>query len=324
MENFLAVRWFGRLRRLVPGGAIACLAPALTQRVVTPVPQVTGPISVTLWSYPFGYAWNIDLAKAPYAEQEFFVSGRGNVYQYAPDGTVSVRTPNVPYTTRLLVRRPVDPKRFSGRVIVEIINMSRGWDLDVLWQAQHRYFLRNGNVYVGVASKPNAVKALKTFDPERYAPLSWPNPLPLSDPANCTTIGMRPGDSSRETENGLVWDTLSHVGAVVESSPPQALLAGLAVRRSCLIGYSQSWMFLKTYIGAIYPLASLENGRPIYDGYMVGAAPCPISLSQCGPQIEASDSEVPRRAWISAPAGNEAVLVVTPGASHPRRSSAGT
>jgi hypothetical protein len=47
------------------------------------------------------------------------------------------------------------------------------------------------------------VEALKTFDPRRYASLSFANPLPLDDPTNCATPNtLIAGDSSRTTENG--------------------------------------------------------------------------------------------------------------------------
>jgi hypothetical protein len=254
-----------------------------------PVPKVQGPIPVSSSSVIWGHAWNIDLAKAGYAENEYFVSGKANVYQYNEDRKVEVRTPNVPYTTRILVRTPKDPKKFSGNVIVEIINMSRGWDLDVMWQMQHEYILRNGDAYVGVTSKPNAVKALKQFDPVRYASLSWPNPLPLSDPQNCSEINsMIPKDSSRETENGLFWDIFSQVGALLRSNVANRPLSNLAVKYLYAIGYSQSGSFLRTYIDAIDPVAIKDN-KPIYDGYLVGATAGPMAINQCAPTFSESD-----------------------------------
>ena len=71
--------------------------------------------------------------------------------------------------------------------------------------------MRNGDVWVGFTSKPVAVKPLKTFDAGRYGSLNWANPLPLSDPRNCTaiqTIVDPPAERSRTTEDGLVWDVL--------------------------------------------------------------------------------------------------------------------
>jgi hypothetical protein len=247
------------------------------------VPKVEGPVPVTATSQIYGHAWNIDLAKAGYTEEEYFVSGKANVYQYDAKGDVAVRSPEAPYTTRLLVRRPTDPKKFSGNVVVEIINMSRGWDLDVQWQMQHEYILRNGDAYVGVTSKPDAVKALQHFDPARYGKLSWANPVPVGDPRNCTSINtILAGDSSRETENGLFYDIYSQVAALLKSADPKRPLHELPVKYSYAVGYSQSGGLLKTYIEAIEPQA-LFHGKPVYDGYLVGAASGPAPINQCAP-----------------------------------------
>src|SRR6266571_7806580 len=92
----------------------------------TPLPAVTGPVAVTATSFPFLAAHRlqepIDLARIGYVEEEFFVSGRANVYDWSPAGELTVRTAGAPYTTRILVRRPSDPARFSGSVIVEPIH----------------------------------------------------------------------------------------------------------------------------------------------------------------------------------------------------------
>ena len=43
-----------------------------------------------------------------------------------------------PYRTRLLVRRPADPARFSGTVVVSWLNVGAGFDLDPEWIAAGR------------------------------------------------------------------------------------------------------------------------------------------------------------------------------------------
>ena len=94
-------------------------------------------------------------------------------------------------------------------MIVEPLNPSNLFDLNIGWALSHKQFMRNGDVWVGMTAKPITVVALKTFDPERYAELSFANPLPLSDPRNCTdiqaSVDPRPL-RSRLTEDGLFWD----------------------------------------------------------------------------------------------------------------------
>ena len=91
-------------------------------------PSITGPIPVTEDSYPFSTASRqyvpVDLASYGYIEEEFFVSGLANIYQWYDSGTgpATIRTPDAPYTTRFLLRRPAAPVKFSGNVIVEIFD----------------------------------------------------------------------------------------------------------------------------------------------------------------------------------------------------------
>ena len=88
-----------------------------------PVPRVTGPSPAT--AHIFGAAKSnldpVDLAKAGYVEEEYFLSGTANVYDWNADGSLTVKGANNPYTTRIVVRRPAQAARFSGTVIVEIL-----------------------------------------------------------------------------------------------------------------------------------------------------------------------------------------------------------
>lgn len=133
--------------------ALCAAAPVAAQNApAVTLPDVTGPIPVTAGSYPL-MASNtlqavVDLPKAGYVEEEFFVSGRANVYDWAADGTAAVKTPNAPYTTRIMLRRPADPRRFSGNVIVEIGNVGRGYDFSFSWGVAHDYFMENGDAWV--------------------------------------------------------------------------------------------------------------------------------------------------------------------------------
>ena len=142
--------------------------------------KVTGPIEVTSESYPFNAADHStvprDLAEFDYIEEEYFVSGKANVYDYDDEGNVVVRTPDAPYTTRIHIRRPADKSTFSGNVIVELNNPTALHDLDLQWMFCQDFFLKNGDIWVGITAKPVAVKALKVFNPARYASLSMNNP----------------------------------------------------------------------------------------------------------------------------------------------------
>lgn len=257
-------------------------AGAIVANEGTPLPDITGPIAATADSYPFGAADHTlipeDLKKHGYVEEEYFASGKANVYDWPAPGPAVVRTADAPYTTRVLIRRPANGKKFSGNVIVEMLNPSNLFDLNIGWGLSGRHFMDNGDVWVGITSKPVSVAALKQFNPQRYAALSWANPLPLDDPRNCPASAITTiiaGDSSRNTENGLVWDIYSQVGAWLKSdaaSNPLRKDAGFRVEKLYGFGYSQTGGYMYTYINAIHPLDIQRNGAPIYDAYVVAVA----------------------------------------------------
>ncbi|MCX2970251.1 MULTISPECIES: alpha/beta hydrolase domain-containing protein [Streptomyces] len=211
------------------------------------------------------------LERYGYTEGEYLVSGRANVYDWPEPGPARVRTGDAPYTTRMLVRQPENPRRFSGNVVVEMLNPSNMFDLNIGWAAMRRQIVRNGDAWVGITAKPVAVEALKNFDPQRYGALSMANPLPLHDERNCTDLqSLFPGDSSRATENGLVWDMYRQVGALLRSDRGTSPVRG--VQKLYGFGYSQTGGYLQTYIGAVHPLDVRALGRPLFDGYIVAAS----------------------------------------------------
>lgn len=248
-----------------------------------PLPTVVGPLPVSEDSYPFGAADHTlipeDLSQVGYLEEEYLVSGTANVYSWPAPGPAIVRTPNAPYTTRMLVRRPANKARFSGNVIVEILNPSNAFDLNIGWAMMNREIVANGDVWIGVTGKPIAIDALKNFDPVRYGSLSMANPLPLDDPMNCLNPVGSVTPPSRTTEDGLVWDIYTQVGAWVRSDAASNPLAhsekgasAKPVRHVYGFGYSQTGGFQFDYINAIQPLVVAAKGKPMYDGYIVAVA----------------------------------------------------
>jgi len=122
---------------------------------------------VTAASFPFlasdHDAEPIDLGQYGYTEQEYLVSGRANVYSWPDLKTLTVDTSG-PYTTRILIRRPLDPARFSGNVRIEPFNPTAGHDLDAEWEIVHDGFMRNGDAYVGITVKPVTITAQQRPD----------------------------------------------------------------------------------------------------------------------------------------------------------------
>ncbi|MFZ4289787.1 alpha/beta hydrolase domain-containing protein [Variovorax sp. HJSM1_2] len=155
---------------------------------VIPTPTVTGPIASDLKSanknYTF-FATDLDLKSRGFTEEEFFYSGQANTYDATIAGGIGARpsasaTANVlttgnPYTTRMVVRRPSDPAKFNGTVIVEWMNATSNYDVEALWFRAHEFFLREGYAWVGITAQSgpitNATLGLKQFSPQRYATL---------------------------------------------------------------------------------------------------------------------------------------------------------
>ena len=144
----------------------------------TTAPTVTGPITGGRVGIPFSSS-PVPLRPAGYTEQEYFLSGTATGYQEAgtwgSDGRWSV-TPaeQAPYETRILVRRPADPARFNGTVVVEWLNVSSDVDLDPDYLYDNAELLREGYAWVGVSAQALGVDALKVIDPTRYGGLSHP------------------------------------------------------------------------------------------------------------------------------------------------------
>jgi len=256
-----------------------------------PLPVVAGPIAVTATSRPFIDRLGpprVAADEASYVEQEYFVSGNANVYTW--DGNEpAVRTADAPYTTRILVRMPPKASRFSGTVWVEPLNPTLGIDLDRMWQLHYAQILRDGDAWVGITSKPNTIAALKNFDPVRYEALSMANPLP-PEQQTCGLLPGQPGfnlNTSRLTENGLIWDIMSQVGALMRSDAPSNPLPKAA---DVVFGegWSQTGGFAQRYLSTFGPLARV-NGEAVYDGWLVGGPTGPSAINQCEPVSSAAD-----------------------------------
>jgi hypothetical protein len=260
------------------------------------IPNVTGPIPENAQSHVFTVG-GVDLAAHDYVLEEFFVSGKANVYDWGANGTAQtpqVRTPNAPYTTRIVVRRPAKRSDFSGTVWVEMNNPSRGYDVEVQWPAIHRKILRDGDIHVALTAKPISIAALKRFDAQRYAPLSMANPLPPAQQA-CGLLPGEPGyneNTSKLFENGLIWDIHTQTGALLKSKSDENPLRGWKIRHVFATAESQTGFFLDTYAADFHELVSLPGGKPVFDGVVsVSAAGRSTPLNQC---ITATGPDDPR------------------------------
>ncbi len=259
--------------------------PASIAGAQTPIPTVTGPIPVTEDSYPeltvSRVQQVVDLESKGYVEEEFFVSGNANVYDWLEDGGLRVAASGFPYTTRILVRRPADPSRFSGNVVVELFNNTRSYDWAFFWGLTWEHIVESGDAYVGITFRPRGLDALKAFNAERYRTLSFADPRPNQV---CAADGP-----VRDGREDLRWDIFSQVGALLKSNSPDNPLADFNVERLYATAHEGD---LPTYVNAVHGNARLADGGPIYDGYIHKGDGYPTSISVCETAPAASD---PRR-----------------------------
>lgn len=198
---------------------------------------------------------HIDLGAYGYTEKEFFQSGAANIYDLDPATQRAVlRSGGNPYTTRLLVRYPKDPAKFSGRVYVEILNASNNYDIENTWRRSWQYMMGKGDAFVGITSKAVTANALKKFDAIRYADINW--------------------KVNGADENGLFWDMLSQL-AIHLRQPDVKILGSLKPRYVYLTGESQSGFYMNTYLTAFSDRVERAgpNGTPLFDGYLNGVGP---------------------------------------------------
>jgi len=255
--------------------ALILLASGITPRAASaaePNPTVTGPItdgcSPNCPSLPGptngihvpaafdGVSNQASFIAAHYTEEEFFFSGTAIAFERDPaapawtsngDWTAvpSTTLPTAAYTSRMLVRRPTDPSKFNGIVVVEWLNVTASIDLAPDYGYYQNELLRDGFIWVGVSAQQVGIYgspflpgfALKSWDPVRYAPLLHPGDDYCNDiysqaaQAIRHSVGVNPLGSSAYVVKGILAD-----------------------------GESQSAGRMVTYYNAIQPLAQLFDG----------------------------------------------------------------
>jgi hypothetical protein len=272
-------RWLPLVAAAVSVGLVGTPRPGAASDV-TPftasIPTVTGPIASTPTDFPFialGFSVEPPVPDG-YVEQEYFFSGTGTLYEYTPAG-IQLVTPcpaaatlgcTIPYTTRMLVRRPVKPNKFSGTVVIEPLNPSANFDIAGIWDRSREYFVRNGDVFVGWTSKSVTVNTLKAFNATRYAALDWPY------------MPFVPGGNNA-VYDGITFDIAAQIGALFKDNGPGSPTHDLDVKRVFEAGFSQDGAFTFTQAETFHALERMPGGGPIYDGYVPGGTRGPSSLN---------------------------------------------
>ncbi len=181
--------------------------------------------------------------------------------------------------------------RFGGTVIVEPLNPSSPVDAPIMWAESHEHLMAEGIAWVGLTIKPNTIKALKAFDPVRYARVTMPNPAAtprcIVDRINPSSQPTTPAD-----ETGLAWDILSQVGALLKDASASDAV-GLVARRLYMTGQSQTAGYARTYATVFGQTTQDRGGKPLYDAYLYsGSPPWQVPLHQCREDLARGDARL--------------------------------
>ena len=303
----------------------ACLLYSASANADQPtLPKISGPIAETPSSHAFLSSEHLneplDLIKYGYVEEEYLVSGDARVYDL-PDvaGAPPRSLASGPYATRILIRRPKDDVKFNGTAIVEPLNPSTPVDLPIMWAEAHLQMMADGYAWVGVTIKPNTIKALKKFDPVRYAALAMPHPLggPACNPAD---INSWAEPTTPADEMGLAWDILSEIGVLLKTKLADNPLTRPA-ERLYMTGQSQTANYSRTYATLFGRVEKGPKGVALYDGYFYsGSPPVQIPINQCWKNsksnvdfFEHEKSPSSNGAQLTGPAGVPVIEILAQG-----------
>lgn len=178
--------------------------------MVSPRASLEGPIEGGLRGHALWDSW-FRLEDLGYTEAEYFVSGTAT-------SRVDGRT--APFTTRFILRRPLDPAAFNGTVVLDWVNVTAQFEnaVDTLNSQQH--FLREGYAYAHVSVQAAGLCCLpaltpQTWDPQRYGALD------------------HPGDE-------FAFSMLNQIAQAIRAPLGVDAMAGLPVRTLLVAGQSQS------------------------------------------------------------------------------------
>jgi hypothetical protein len=247
------------------GGSHSSSAPAEKFPAIS-TPTITGPVASEPFTsetknYTF-FATDVALAARGYIEEEFYMEGKANVYDAPTSAPATPTTANanivqsdIPYKTRIVVRRPTDPKKFNGTVVVEWLNVTDNFDGEYYWVQAKDYLIRDGYAYIGLSaqavgiSNTNAIGGLKKFSPTRYGSL------------DVTNNGAFTGGMGGTNTDPLSYDIFSQTAKAAYAVPE--VMGGLEVKRTIGIGMSQSGSRLGVYTNYIHMI------EPIYDAFII-------------------------------------------------------
>ena len=179
------------------------------------------------------------IAEDDYVEEEYVVRGSADLFTYDEAWQPTLHRADVPYATRLLVRRPSDAARAGGAVVLEPLHPAG--DMASAWPRLGRMLTREGWSWVGVTQDQMGLAATRAGDPQRYAALDIP-------------------------EVGLGFDIVAQVASWLRTGA----VDGLALDQLFMTGASYTGTFQRVFLGeGFHQRARRPDGGPAIDGYLI-------------------------------------------------------
>jgi hypothetical protein len=245
--SFVTVARFTRSAAIAAAALLLCGLPTAgaQAQVVPAVPTVEGPITGPGPMHPGIRPGpeGTNLEDFDYLDEEYFVSGCT-----IPSGSTVC---SVPYKTRLLIRKPANPQKFSGMVVGEPTH--RGGNALICQYARYGIGQR-GHACMTVAARrinltnpATAGAGLYEFNLERYGSL--------------------------QVTDAQTNQIIAQVGRLLRENPVGGPMGEYAVRTLILGGTSDSSGATRTYMSSNTQLdhadLRMPDGGPIYQGFFV-------------------------------------------------------
>jgi hypothetical protein len=221
-----------------------------------------------------------------YVEEEYIVSGDADLFSYAhnpPLGPTDIMPiqQEVPYTPRMIVRRPEMMGHFNGTVVIEWWNTSAGFDTAPAWDASAEYFAPTGTLYVGVTNSNQGLSFLVD---------------------SCSLLGVLPPTCGTRyaalslPDDGLAYEMMSQIANLLKNGSYQNPLPDdFDVERVYHVGQSQQGGSMVTYASGFhsdvndgYFVQQAASARAINGGPACGS-PGSFPFPFCRPVLQGSD-----------------------------------
>jgi hypothetical protein len=198
---------------------------------------------------------------------------------------------DLPFTTRLLVRRPADPARFSGTVHLEPFHHLN--EDTPGWTASWPRITGTGDAWIGVTISAahesdrrallGGVPKLQQFHPVRYGDLelaTFPDtgPSPYGNGGGGGGFDAEAFERAMRLTNAHGAAVVNQLGRLVKDGSPagEGPLPGWPVRRVYAAGWSQTGQFWRHYLeSGHHERDRMASGAPLFDVYLIAVGPAP-------------------------------------------------